>query len=50
MSNKEYKVPTGKLSRFIYNWREWGFKLAWSMLTEPEIWEPVPSEFQGEIE
>ena len=44
MSDKIYKVPTGKVSRFIYNWREWGFKLAWSMLTKPEIWEPVKVE------
>lgn len=39
--SKYYKVPTGKLPLFIYNWREWGFKLAWSMLTNPKAWEPV---------
>lgn len=38
------------MKRFIYNWREWGFKLAWSMLTKPEIWEPVPAEVEGETE
>ena len=31
------------MKRFIYNWREWGLKLAWSMLTKPKTWEPVPS-------
>lgn len=46
----DYKVPTGKVSLFIYNWRDWGFKLAWSMLTEPEIWEPVPGKIEEETE
>lgn len=29
------------MKKFIYNWREYGFKLAWSMLTNPKAWEPV---------
>jgi len=41
VSEKIYTVPTGKVSRFFYNWREWGFRLAWSMLTDPKSWEPV---------
>ena len=32
------------MKRFVYNWREWGLKLAWSMLTKPKMWRPVPSQ------
>lgn len=48
MNDNNYTVPTGKVSLFIYNWREWGLKLAWSMLTKPKTWEPVPCEPEGE--
>jgi len=50
VSDKNYTVPKSKLGWFIYDWREWGFWLAWSMFTDPDNWKPIPFEPEEENE
>lgn len=45
MSEKHYTLPSSQIGLFFYHWREWGFRLAWSMLTKPKQWEPVPVDY-----